>query len=309
MSYFFTPTSKGFKDASKKYRGIYEDYIKKSNDYSDFMVPGWRENETKIKYYFMDKFNNSFLNNPIIRSTMFMDFAGEQQKNELNYLKNRIPEKDLKQLLKENNIGNPTITNFHYNTSHNTIHHLTHLFKFLDVTKNKVQKKFSNIHQVVEWGGGYGNLAKIFLKLNPEVTYIIIDIPVFSFIQAIYLSVVCDKEKINLILNQEDSIEKGKINIIPLNESLLNNLNITNTDLFISTWALSESTKYAIEYVTSKNFFNAKYLLIAHQAKSEFTPYSETIKDNLSKFNILYHEKIPLLKNNYYLFAEQKNEI
>ena len=87
-----------------------------------------------------------------------------------------------------------------------------------------------------------------------------------------------------------------------------NNIKILNTDIFISTWALSESTDYSQEYVEANIFFGAKYLLMAHQQKSQEVQYAEDITGHLNNYQTLYHEKIPNLKNNYYLFCKTNGD-
>jgi len=302
--YLFDWSSKNkFYSALEKYRALYSAYMKNKEDYSDYLVPMWKQNEQEIERNFLNNFNYSFLNNRIIRMAMFMDYGGEQQEYEIKYLEERLNKNTLSQLLKESPVGHPTLTDFDYKTSHNSIHHLCHLIKFSE----KADVDLEKTNNIVEWGGGYGNLARIFLKINPSATYTIIDLPIFSFIQALYLTAVFGYEKVNLLLNTKDTIKPGKINIIPLDKKVLENMSFEQPDIFISTWALSESSKYSIRYVGDSSFFGARLLLLAHQQKSSSTPYSEMLTDFMRGYQILYHEKIPLLKNNYYLFA-RKNE-
>ena len=144
------------------------------------------------------------------------------------------------------------------------------------------------------------------MRINPRATYTIIDLPIFSFIQALYLSTVFGHEKINIISNVNHDIQKEKINIIPLNEGVLRKLALSKTELFVSTWALSESSEYAQRFVKASSFFNADYLLLAHQENSQYFPFAESIAEPLTAYDVIYHKKIPLLKNNYYLFCKRK---
>lgn len=302
LRYFFDWSSKEkFYSSYKKYRELYINYKKEDHDYSSFVVPLWQKMMEGIEDDFLNNFSHSFLNHPVVRRTMFMDYAGTLQEKQLEYLANKMDAERLQNLLKESSIGHPTLTDFRYQTSHNTIHHLSHLANFSEETQTDLSKS----KQVVEWGGGYGNLARIFLKINPGVTYVIIDIPVFSFIQAVYLSSIFGDEKIHLITKPGEKLVAGKINILPLDRKIIENLNFGKTDIFVSTWALSESSADAQKFVESSSFFNATDLLIAHQEKSEDTPYSEDIVNYMKKYHIIYHQKIPYLKNNYYLFAKK----
>ncbi|MEK7520325.1 MAG: putative sugar O-methyltransferase [Patescibacteria group bacterium] len=269
---------------------------------TEFVIPVWATLVTDIEDDFINHFDHSFLKHPVIRRTMFMDYGGALQDQQLQYLESQWDKEDLKRLLKETSVGNPTITNFTYRTSHNTIHHLHHLTAFSE----EMRVKLHDLKQVVEWGGGYGNLARIFLNINPHATYVMIDIPVFAFLQAVYLATIFGDRKIHLLTRVGDQIKPEYINIIPLNKNVLEQLTVTHTDLFVSTWALSESSREAQTFVESRSFFNARYLLIAHQAASEETPYAEEVANHLGSYAVTYHQKIPLLKNNYYLFAARK---
>ena len=285
-----------------------KNYIEKLGDISNcqkFIIPMWQGLAENIKADFINNFNISFLENKVIRRTMFLDYGGSAlQKMEINNLEKIYSKNRLKYLLKETPVGQPTITNFKYWTSHNSIHQLHHLANFSEITS----LDYSNISQVVEWGGGYGCMARVLMKFNPNLTYIIIDLPIFSIIQAIYISTIFSPDKINVITDENQNIAKNKINIIPINMLIGNNIKILNTDIFISTWALSESTDYSQEYVEANIFFGAKYLLMAHQQKSQEVQYAEDITGHLNNYQTLYHEKIPNLKNNYYLFCKTNGD-
>lgn len=284
-----------------------KNYIEKLGDISNcqkFIIPMWQGLAENIKADFINNFNISFLENKVIRRTMFLDYGGSTlQKMEIKYLEKAYDGERLKYLLKESGVGHPTITYIKYWTSHNSIHQLYHLTNF----SQKIGIDLSNISQIVEWGGGYGCLARILKKINPNLTYIIIDLPIFSTIQAVYLSTIFGAEKINFITRKNPNITKNKINIIPINILIGNNVKILNTDIFISTWALSESTDFSQEYVETNNFFGAKYLLMAHQQKSQEVQYAEGLTGHLKNYQTIYHEKIPNLKNNYYLFCKINN--
>ncbi|MDB5266920.1 MAG: hypothetical protein JWN89_735 [Parcubacteria group bacterium] len=295
-------SKKEFYSLLKRHQDLFKTYENERHDHTNYILPMWEQNKQEISRNFLEDFSYGFLNNRVIRMAMFMDYAGEQQENELDYLESVMGKQEMKSLIKEDRVGHPTLTNFRYWTSHNSIHHLCHLEKFIEHTKTDLLK----VKTLVEWGGGYGNIARIFRKINPDTTYIIIDLPIFSFIQSLYLSTVEGAENVNLLLGKDSSILPGKINIVPLEEGILERLAIRNADVFLSTWALSESSLYSIDKVGSLSFFGADKLLLAHQAKSNSTPYSEEIIGRMEDYAITHHEKIPLLKNNYYLFAAKK---
>lgn len=160
----------------------------------------------------------------------------------------------------------------------------------------------------MEVGGGYGNMAKIFKKMRADATYIIIDIPLFSYIQTVYLKSIFGSESVNMVHGTEPQLKKGKINLVPLDKKilLLIDKNITNVDLFISTWALSESNEYMQNCIRSIDYFKSKYLLMAYQRSSSSFGNAENIVHTTSAYKIIYNEETEYTKDNYYLFAKRK---
>lgn len=271
-------------------------------DFRKFIMPKWKQNMLEIERYFLDNFSFSFLNNPVIKRTMFMytfrDWRNIQKKLIVKYL----GKTQAKEILREYNIGRPLLNDAEYISSGNSIHHLYHLVKFFEETKTSA----SDFKTIVEIGGGYGNMARLFKKLNNQVTYIIIDIPIFSFIQIVYLKTILRQDTVNLITRHDPEIKINKINIVPLDKNLLTLIsgNI-NCDLFVSTWALSESNKNMQNLVKGLDYFKAKYLLLAYQKSNTSFSYSEEIENTNNNYQSVYNEETNYIKDNYYLFCQR----
>lgn len=253
----------------KDFGPIYTDL--RSCDIHSYTMGIWDENLAKLERAFLPSPPFNFLRQPIIKHTMFVDAGGRWLKEELAFLKKKATNSDLACLLQEDYVGLAPIMVPRYMTSHNSIHHLYHLFRFSE----KTETDFEGIDVIVEWGGGYGNLAKIIMRLKKGAgTYIIIDLPMFSCIQWLYLSSVLGSEKVNLVRNVQDKIQKGRINLLPI--CFLDHFDIQGS-LFISTWALNESSKYSQDYVIERNWFNAEHILLAYQNRDDVLPDSERI--------------------------------
>ena len=233
---------------------------------------------------------------------MFVDSGGALKNSELSYLEKHYSAPRLKQLLKETPVGKPRLIDLKHLTSHNTIHHLYHLALYT----NQSGTDLAGLNYVFEWGGGYGNMARLLYSFNPNLTYAMVDLPIFSAIQAVYLGAIFGTDKINIISQSDDKILSGKINIIPLNENLMQNFNFNQPDLFISTWALSESTEFAQKLIESLGYFNSKNLLLAYQQGSDKIPDSEMVINHLNGYNPFYHQEIPYLKGSYYIFCKKQ---
>jgi hypothetical protein len=80
----------------------------------------------------------------------------------------------------------------------------------------------------------------------------------------------------------------------------LKNYNL-KVDLFIATWSLSESSKYAQDYVNSLNFFDTKHLLIAYQESSREFPHASRIRE-IAITQGATIIPIKFLPGNYYAF-------
>lgn len=197
--------------------------------------------------------------------------------------------------MREDYVGGPTLLSSTYVTSHNSIQNLYHLIRFLDET----QCNLDQIDTVIEWGGGYGNMAKIFKRLKPiPFTYVIVDIPLFSCIQWMYLSTILGKESINLLQNPEDTIHAGKINLLPI--CFIDRYKIS-ADLFMSTWGLSESSKYSQDYVVNHNWFNSKHILLAYQDSNSSLPDADNVGKIAMEIGALIIN-IEFLPDNHYCF-------
>lgn len=283
---------KNFEILKQNFTEYYNKFQKYNID--KYLIPLWNDNYKKLEDVFLPYPPFSFLRDPIVRFNMFVTSGGIWLKKEIQFIRKKLARKNLKRILLEDFVGDPILINYKYITSHNTIHHLYHILKFINITKCN----FENINRIIEWGGGYGNMAKIFKRLtNNILTYIIIDIPLFSCIQWLYLTSIFGKKEINLIKDSNDKIHNGKINIVPL--CFMEELEL-NGDIFISTWGLSESSPYSQDYVINHKFFNSKHILLAYQENKNYIPYANRI-DEYSKKSNFFIEKIDFIpSSNYY---------
>lgn len=257
-------------------------------DPDNFITQFWKDRIEEIKESFTPVMPTDFLQNRMIRYTMFVDFC-EYNKIEYEHLKENIDPDSLALLLSESLVGQPsTCMVDKIQTSGNTIHHLYHMQRYLDAIGE------NDFKTIVEWGGGYGNMARLFRCMDDTLTYIIIDTKIFSIIQYIYLSQALYEDDVNL-----GSIKKGKVNIIPL--GMLDSTRF-KADLFISTWAISESSRTAQDYVIDRKAFGAERFLIAHQCAGKDFPEADNVKRLVDNGRECYHEEIDFIKSNWYLF-------
>ena len=275
-----------FDTISRDFPPIYEKL--KKYDITRFIIPCWAKNVIDLEKSLLPIPPFSFLRVPIILKTMFVTTGGNWMREELLYLEEKLPKHTLKTLLEEDYVGLPILINSDYLTSHNSIHHLYHFTRFSSATHCDLNQE----QVVVEWGGGYGNMAKIFKRISPNSTYIIVDLPIFSALQWLYLSTIFGEANINLLQTPQDVLQFGKINILPI--CLLDRLKI-KADLFISTWALNESSSHSQCYVANKKWFGAKHILLGYGGNSNWL--EKTIVNAGATI-----EAIEFCPKNYYAF-------
>lgn len=261
-----------------------------------FTTPLWKSFNARLEQSLLPKPSSDFLRDPVISSTMVLTKEGKNMEIELEFLEKSIPHADLVRTLKENTLGHPHIASWRYFTSHNTIHHAHHLARWQAATGIPL----GTIKSVVEWGGGYGNLAKVYRNFtNHQHSWVIIDTPLLCLLQEAYLGSIFGKERVRLITQSGQQIHSNGITIIPVH--LIPQYNLA-ADLFVSTWAISECSLYAQQFVaTEHNWFGAAHLLLGYQESNSDLPDASNIQNLAIRANARV-ENIPGMNAQHYAF-------
>lgn len=229
-----------------------------------FVRSDWAGRNHDLAQHLLPVPPRGFLHHPAI---LFQMFVGEKYlAHELPYVLGHLP---AVALAHEDQLGEPprTVLDGHgVTTSSNTVHHLHHLLRYQEATGRSI----GDVDTVVEWGGGYGNLAKVFLRLHGGTpTYVLIDTPVFAAVQWLYLASILGDEAVTLQSRPGTPLAEGMVNVVPI--GLMPELEV-DADLFISTWALNESTVPAQQHVRDRRWFGAGALLLAMHAGDPLAP-------------------------------------
>jgi hypothetical protein len=242
----------------------------------------------------------NFLRNPFIQK-MFFIHNRLFIKNELREIKNDIKGfSQWKKLLQEDNVGDPIRYFLYPKSSGNRIRQVYHLKKFCDFSKIKIKE----IKKVLEIGGGYGCMARIFSKLNSKIKYIIFDTFEVNLLQYYYL-------KLNKLDADIDN-NKSKINLSSSLKDLCKDDQNPQT-LFIANWSLSEMPLKLRSRIL-KFTFKIPHILISFQDNFENInnlKYFQKIREKLDKkgYKTLvtglqyYNNAIFNTNKHYYLFA------
>ena len=235
-----------------------------------------------------------------LRYAMIVGDGGKFMNRQLDYLMSRLPTDMLRWLLREPRIQGIPVNSERFECSHNNIHHLHHITLFEDYLNISI----SDLNYIAEFGGGYGNMARLVRMMVPDVTYLIIDLPIFLLIQYAYLETVLGAGICNFIVRKDQPLKEAKINLM-VSQSTYSVDHVF--DMFISTLALSESTRMAQQAVFEAGFFGADYLLVSHQARSERWKHAESFVEPINQqYEICFHGKLPYFdKDESYLIARK----
>jgi hypothetical protein len=239
----------------------------------------------KLTDILLSKKLNSFLRIQFIQKMFFVHnrlFIFRQ----LRELKASSNWKLYKKLIVEDNAGNPLRYIFYPISSGNRINQVYHLH----ILYKTFQVNFNKIKNVLEIGGGYGCLARIFSLLNKSIKYFIFDTILVNLLQYYYLRLLNLKISFSL---------KKNFNYFLINN--LKDLKFSNKnysiDIFIANWSLSEfPLKYRNQFV--KFILKSKLILISFQERFENInnlKYFSYLKIKMSKKFI-----IKIIKNDYY---------
>jgi hypothetical protein len=157
-----------------------------------------------------------------------------------------------REALKENPYGKPRPYPAYLPSSGNMIHHAYLIDRFLQVDLTK-------INHVLELGGGYGSLCRLFYNLGYTGKYKIIDLPTFSTLQRIYLENIGHLPK----------LMDGQITLTTDTETKI------ETDLFIAMSSLSETPREFRDNILNKIKFKKALIIF----------YREWHGDNVEYFN------------------------
>lgn len=239
--------------------------------YHDFLIDFDAHDQNLAGAYWMEQKNNfsrillgdpdkNLWQNRAVFCNMIRSGFEKEQKFELCYLKSCLSD-SVKQLVmsyKDTDFNGMPFNCQELSCSTNTLGHLFYAAKIMEKARSEAMK----IETIVELGGGYGNLARILKSFNPEATIILIDLPEFLALQYLFLVSTMPSVKIIAHKSKIDSYEKGCIHLVPVSQ--LSSLDI-QADVFISTFALSESPHVVQKLTVDQKFFNASLIYITGQ--------------------------------------------
>lgn len=216
----------------------------------------WHNNMVNLQELALGTDPRNFLSWEVVGSTMFVKYA-KYSRTEFRYLQERPDRMRWLSALKEINTGNPVKCPFEKSTSCNLLHHAYHVARF----ESETGKRADSFRTIVEFGGGYGSMCRLFFNLNFSGRYLIFDLPPFSALQQYFLQ----SAGISLLL-PEDYLE-GKSGVLCISDiDILDRLVAHEPDnLFLATWSISETPINVRKRILDRNFTAFSDFLIAYQ--------------------------------------------
>jgi hypothetical protein len=143
----------------------------------------WRANMERLRQLVLEDDPRRFLRWDVVSRSMFAGNAPYAWP-ELRFLRS-LPDwkATVAPAIRESRVGHPVPYAFYPASSGNLIHHAYHLARFEEATRSRI----GDVASVVEFGGGYGSMCRLFFNRGFRGKYIILDLPPFSALQTYYL--------------------------------------------------------------------------------------------------------------------------
>ncbi len=156
---------------------------------------------------------------------------------------------------------------------------LTHVNEYLRSTS--VFDSQSNLRRVIEIGGGYGGLARVFKIMNPGLSYTIVDLPESLFFAQVFLSLNFPNAKIHY-LNENENIDPDEFDFVLIPVQFCRAVKDGKYDICINSGSLQEMTDIAVNFwmnfiqtlIQVKIFYSFNYFLNNKRKYAE-TSYNE----------------------------------
>lgn len=222
----------------------------------------WVNNMNRLTKLVMEEDPRGFLHWDVIQKAMFITNA-MYVLMELAFLKKQPNwKKRWEPAISEDPTGSPLPYWTQRSSSGNLIHHGYHIAQFEAQTGADV----SILDFVVECGGGYGSMCRLFRNLGFTGEYIIFDLPHFSALQKYYL------QSLGISLSPGDKGGNGMTvrlcSDLDAFKEVVGEKSVVDRSLLLATWSLSEMP-LSLRAELTPMFRNFQYLFFAYQSVFE----------------------------------------
>jgi hypothetical protein len=265
----------------------------------------WKQNVSDLRELVLKGNPREFLRWSIISKTMFVK-NDRYVLTELNELR-RHPDwvQVWQEAIREDPFGKPIPFNKYPESSGNLIHHAYHLSEM----EKKSGIKANSRDFVLEFGGGYGCMCRLFHKMGFHGKYILYDLPQFTALQTYYLKSI----GISVYsFNDFSSIDSGVVCISDrgrLKKLLGEHIN-KERSLFIAMWSISETPLAVRDEIFSMATGFDAYLMAYQEQFGEMDniAYFENFKEFHEKNIEWQHWRIGHLPGSLYVLGTKPGD-
>ncbi len=229
---------------------------------NEFVHPLWDDARRTFADLVVGGVPADFLRHPLVRHMFCRTGFGELQEIELDYLQTIDP--GLRRLChryREPRVGEPMQDSRPpFSGSVETLSKLYYLARLGEMIP------IESLQTIVDFGGGYGQMCHVFQQLVvPRPTVVLIDLPELLALQYFFLRIA---SRTPVVAHTELPIrlQAGAANLLPV--QLLADSGLA-CDLFVSTFALSETPVSLQRLVVDHAFFGANSLYMTGQNTNE----------------------------------------
>lgn len=191
----------------------------------------WMRYRREVRSFIASRDPRLFIQWRLIASTMF--FRGND--DELRYLQGLPASAGCMDAIAESPIGAPDRYPAYPQSSGNLIHHAYSIAQLEQAFDMSVR----SLETVVEFGGGYGSLARYVYQSGFDGNYVILDLPEFSLLQEYFLTSLTDLQLV--VERTGHPASRRAVSLMSSPSEYSSRLAGQPLDLFIATWSLSES--------------------------------------------------------------------
>jgi putative sugar O-methyltransferase len=224
----------------------------------EFVHPLWQKARPAFFPLFQNGPLHKFLSHAEVAHQFCRGGFNAPQQYELNYLRTRPRAlSDLARKYKESPVGSPAIDCAELKISANSLGMLYYFTRIAEKTDLK------SLRAIVEFGGGYGCLSRVFQELLPSSpTYVIVDLPEMLALQHYFLRASSPERRVVTHFAPPTTLESGATHLVPVQHA--QSLPLA-PDLFVSTFALSETPQKLQESIAARRFFGAQSVYLVGQ--------------------------------------------
>lgn len=225
---------------------------------AEYCHPVWRDAKARFAGSLRRGLPEYFLDDSVLRPQMVTRGWAELQQYEEAYLASRPSDLGaLAERFVESRVGEPHLECRRYRCSATSLGHLYYLVRILEAFPDLA----TGPRTVLELGGGYGNFARVYTSLVPDARYVIVDFPEMIAVQNLFLRLNgIDTDVCATAAGVRPS--EGKISLLPVQrvEELPGPV-----DVFISHFALSETSRGFQQMIAGKRFLESPRLYLTGQ--------------------------------------------